>query len=191
MASRAVDLLIAYRVIKLLVTPFRNQEAFKTGIIDDQGKVLKPYRLLKTGKEKKSYTMLHRFVFNLKRILGKVGLGGKIGSFAVALGLLIKEDKDFYNEHGKNLESTCVKYLKSVDEFNYTEELNEEYFVERVLKSGKYDLKTELYDGDNFLPKGTIVQCNEDTKPFTTAFGMDIYNIDGRIVPGDYLNAII
>ena len=34
MASRAVDLLIAYRVIKLLVTPFDKQEAFKTGIID-------------------------------------------------------------------------------------------------------------------------------------------------------------
>ena len=115
MASRAVDLLIAYRVIKLLVTPFKNQEAFKTGIIDADGKVLRPYRLLKTGKDKKSYTMLHRFVFNLKRILGKVGLGGKIGSFAVALGLLLKEDKEFYTEHGKNLESTCVKYFKSID----------------------------------------------------------------------------
>ena len=42
MASRAVDLLIAYRVIKLLVTPFKNQAAFKTGIIDADGKVLKP-----------------------------------------------------------------------------------------------------------------------------------------------------
>ena len=52
MASRAVDLLIAYRVIKLLVTPFDKQEAFKTGIIDKNGKVLKPNRLLKTSKEK-------------------------------------------------------------------------------------------------------------------------------------------
>ena len=36
--------------------------------------------------------MLHRFVFNLKRILKKVGLGSRLGSF-VALKLLIKEDK--------------------------------------------------------------------------------------------------
>lgn len=191
MASRAVDLLIAYRVIKLLVTPFKNQEAFKTGIIDADGKVLRPYRLLKTGKDKKSYTMLHRFVFNLKRILGKVGLGGKIGSFAVALGLLLKEDKEFYTEHGKNLESTCVKYLKSIDEFNYTQDLNEEYFVETKLLKGNYSLKDDLFDGDDFLPAGTTIKCNEDTKPFITAFGMDIYNIDGRIVPGEYLNAII
>ena len=139
MASRAVDLLIAYRVIKLLVTPFKNSPAFRAGIIDDKGKVLKPYRLLKTSKEKSSYTMLHRFVFNMKRILGKVGLGSKLGSFAVALGLLLKEDKDFYSEHGKNIERTCYKYLKSIDEFNYTETLNEEYFNERVLK--------HIYDG--------------------------------------------
>ena len=190
MAIRAVDLLIAYRVIKLLVTPFKNSEAFKAGIIDDKGKVLKPYRLLKSTKEKSSYTMLHRFVFNMKRILGKVGLGSKLGSFAVALGLLLKEDKEFYDEHGKNLERTCYKYLKSIDEFNYTETLNEEYFIERVLRAGKYDLKSDLFDGDNFLPKGTIVQCNENTKPYITALGIDIYNINGRLVPGDYLNAI-
>jgi hypothetical protein len=191
MASRAIDLLIAYRVIKLLVTPFKNQEAFRTGIIDADGKVLKPYRLIKTQKEKSSYTMLHRFVFNLKRILGKVGLGGKIGSFAVALGLLLKEDKDFHNEHGKNLESTCVKYLRSINELKYVQELNEEYFVETKLIKGNYELKDELFNGDEFLPKGTSVKCNEDTKPFTTAFGMDIYSIDGLIVPGDYLNARI
>ena len=111
MASRAVDLLIAYRVIKLLVTPFKNQEAFKTGIIDADGKVLKPYRLLKTGAEKSSYTMLHRFVFNLKRILQKVGLGIRLGSFAVALALLIKEDKSMA-QHKDLIESAVITYLK-------------------------------------------------------------------------------
>jgi hypothetical protein len=71
MASRAVDLLITYRVIKLLVTPFEKQEAFKQGIIDKDGNVLKPNRTLKTTQEKRAYTTLHRFVFNLKRILKK------------------------------------------------------------------------------------------------------------------------
>ena len=40
MANRPVDLLIAYRVIKMLVTPFKDQPAYKYGIIDDKGKVL-------------------------------------------------------------------------------------------------------------------------------------------------------
>ena len=69
MASRGIDFLITYRVVKLLVTPFEKQEAYKFGIIDDKGKVLKKYKSLKTEKERKSYTLLHRFVFNLKRIL--------------------------------------------------------------------------------------------------------------------------
>ena len=38
MANRAVDLVITYRVVKMLVTPFERQEAFKYGIIDKDGK---------------------------------------------------------------------------------------------------------------------------------------------------------
>ena len=59
MANRAVDLVITYRVIKLLVTPFTKQEAFKFGIIDKDGKVLRKNKSLKTRAEKKSYTILH------------------------------------------------------------------------------------------------------------------------------------
>ena len=122
MASRGIDFLITYRVVKLLVTPFEKQEAFKFGIIDEKGKVLRKYKSLKTEKERKSYTLLNRFVFNLKRILQKVGLGGKLGSFAVALALLIKEDKSFAT-HKTLIESTVIKYLK--DEKLFEEMLNE------------------------------------------------------------------
>ena len=122
MASRGIDFLITYRVVKLLVTPFEKQEAYKFGIIDDKGKVLKKYKTLKLEKERKSYTLLHRFVFNLKRILQKVGLGSKLGSFAVALALLIKEDKKFA-EHKTLIEQTVIKYLK--EENLYNEMLNE------------------------------------------------------------------
>ena len=116
MASRGIDFLITYRVVKMLVTPFEKQEAFKFGIIDEKGKVLRKYKSLKTEKERKSYTLLNRFVFNLKRILQKVGLGGKLGSFAVALALLIKEDKSFAT-HKTLIESTVIKYLKDENLF--------------------------------------------------------------------------
>ena len=71
--------------MKLLVTPFDKQEAFKYGIIDKKGKVLRKWSTINKSQEKKSYTILHRFIFNLKRILQKAGLGGKLGTFAVAL----------------------------------------------------------------------------------------------------------
>ena len=108
--SRAIDLIITYRVVKLLVTPFEKQPAFKAGIIDADGKVLRKFKEVK-GSERKHYTMLHRFVFNLKRILKKVGLGSRLGSFAVALALLIKEDKS-YAEHKDTIESAVITYLK-------------------------------------------------------------------------------
>ena len=109
MASRLIDTLITYRIIKLLSTPFEKQEAFKQGIIDKDGKVLKRNRDLKTDKEKSAYTYLHRFIFNLKRILGKVGLGSKLGSFAVSLALLLKEKKE-YHQHKTLIERTIVTY---------------------------------------------------------------------------------
>ena len=38
--GRVIDALIAYRLLKLLVTPFNKTKAYKMGIIDDKGKVL-------------------------------------------------------------------------------------------------------------------------------------------------------
>jgi len=108
--SRAIDLIITYRVVKMLVTPFNKFKAFDLGIIDEKGKSLRKMKEVK-GSERKHYTMLHRFVFNLKRILQKVGLGSRLGSFAVALALLIKEDKSMA-QHKDLIESAVITYLK-------------------------------------------------------------------------------
>ena len=111
MANRPVDLLIAYRVIKMLVTPFKDQPAYKYGIIDDKGNVLIKFKDVKGTAEKRSYTVLHRFVFNLKRILSNVGIRGKLGSFAVAAALLLRENKR-YAIHKETIESAVITYLK-------------------------------------------------------------------------------
>ena len=39
--SRAIDLFVAYRFLRILTTPWEQQEAFKLGIIDKDGKLLK------------------------------------------------------------------------------------------------------------------------------------------------------
>jgi len=117
MANRPVDLLIAYRVIKMLVTPFNKQPAFKYGIIDKDGNVLKKYNTIKGTEEKRAYTILHKFVFNLKRILAKVGIRGALGSFAVAAALLLKENKEYKN-HKTLIESTIIKWLKETNQYD-------------------------------------------------------------------------
>ena len=114
--SRAIDLIITYRVVKMLVTPFEKFKAFELGIIDKDGKNLIKMKQVK-GSERKHYTMLHRFVFNLKRILKKVGLGSRLGSFGVALALLVKEDKS-YLQHKDAIESAVITYLKEENLYN-------------------------------------------------------------------------
>ena len=152
MANRAVDLIITYRVVKLLATPFEKQEAFKYGIIDKDGKVLRKFRTLKTTAEKKSYTMLHRFIFNLKRILAKAGLGGRLGTFAVALGLLIREDKN-YAEHKSLIESAVISYLKETDQYDNL--LNEE---------------------------GEVPTFEPEQDVFCNCFGIDVYELEDKLV---------
>ena len=152
MANRAVDLIITYRVIKLLVTPFNRQEAYKYGIIDDKGKVLRKFKTLQKPEEKKAYTLLHRFVFNLKRILQKVGLGSRIGSFAVALALLIKENKE-YAQHKLIIESAIVTYLKQTNQYD--------------------DLLKEEGEVPTFEPEQDV---------FCNCFGIDVYELEDRLV---------
>ena len=152
--SRAIDFIITYRVVKLLVTPFEKQPAFKAGIIEKDGKVLRKYKTIKGG-ERKHYTMLHRFVFNLKRILKKVGLGSRLGGFAVALALLIKEDKSM--AVNKDLiESAVVTYLK--EENLYDMLLNEVREIPDIKQEpymtcfgvSVYEQNGELVSEDNY-----------------------------------------
>jgi hypothetical protein len=116
MASRAIDMLITYRVVKLLITPWEKQEAFKQGIIDKKGKVLRPNKTLQASKDKKAYTYLHRFVFNMKRLFGKVGLGSRFGSFFAALAMVLKEDKQLMVNKDA-IEAGLVEYLKETNQY--------------------------------------------------------------------------
>ena len=89
--SKLTDNLIAYRIHKKLIVPFNQTDAFKLGIIDENGKSLKKYSELKTTKEQDAYTYLDRLVFNLKRIINRLPGGeSKIKSLTSAL-FLIKE----------------------------------------------------------------------------------------------------
>ena len=121
--GRAIDLLITYRVIKLLVTPWNKHEAYKYGIIDDNGKVLRKTKDLKTAKEKDSYTILHRFVFNLKRLLGLLPGGKtKFASYAAALALLLKENKDV---NAIEIERALYKHLVENNLVAYNDDIKE------------------------------------------------------------------
>jgi len=107
----AVDTYLAYRFVKLLVTPWENTEAYKLGVIDDDGKVLKSRRQRKTAEEKRSYNTFHRLVYNLKKIVQKIPfMRGKLGSLASAL-FLIKEYCHATLDDKLLIEKTFNKYI--------------------------------------------------------------------------------
>jgi len=62
-----VDTILSFIIIKKLVTPITRTQAFKLGLVNGAGKVIKEPI---TDKEKGSLTLLDRIVFKLKRLLG-------------------------------------------------------------------------------------------------------------------------
>ena len=148
--GRVIDALIAYRVLKLLVTPFNRTKAFKFGIIDDKGKVLiKSKDLPNSGPQREAYTLLIRFVFNLKRLLSKVGVRGPLRTSAAAALAFFKE------ENGQNLEieKTVYKHLRENGlEFQVDENYGE------PLRHGTYRVNRDITD----LEGDIVININEE-----------------------------
>jgi hypothetical protein len=93
--SRFVDAIITYRILKKLTTPFDETEAYRLGIIDAQGKVLKKWNDLNSVEERDAYTILDRMIFRLKRIIQKVPVENRrISSYAAALSLVREHHAD-------------------------------------------------------------------------------------------------
>ena len=164
--GRVIDALIAYRVLKLLVTPFNRTKAFKLGIIDDKGKVLiKSKDLPNSGPQREAYTLLIRFVFNLKKLLGKVGIRGPLGTSAAAALAFFKE------ENGQNLEveKTVYKHLREKGfEFQVDENYGE------PLRPGTYRVNRDITD----LEGDIVININEEVifeGNTDTIMGYDIF----------------
>ncbi len=123
--SRFVDSVIAYRILRLLVVPFNETEAFNLGIIDQNGKELKKMSQLNTVAERDAYTILHRMIFRIKRIIQKVPIENKkLVSYAAALSLVKEHANDKYEPI--DLETRFLSRLKT----NLNEEIE---FVEDYL----------------------------------------------------------
>lgn len=125
--SSAIDNLIAFKVLYMLVTPFEKTGAFKYGIIDKNGNPLKKSKDLKTSEEKDSYTQLDRLVFSLKRLLAKVPGGSSQFASLVAAYYLIKENQD----KSSILENDLLIVLNSINRGLHL--LEEELDVEEFL----------------------------------------------------------
>ena len=184
--GRAVDLFVTYRFLKLLTTPFEKTDAFKLGIIDANGhriklpKSTKPAVELTTSELKNSYTILHKLIFNIKKLFAKVpGLRTKVGTYAAALFLL----KDTFKEHVEDpdmFEKEFMKYLKE-NNIELDREISEEVIgFGEVLPKGEYVLKNDILNKEEeelTAKKGDKVIAFADESPIDTVLGVEIFPV--------------
>ena len=174
--SRAVDLFVTYRFLKLLVTPWKKQEAYKLGIIDANGKNLIKSSKFEREEQRAAFTLLHRLVFNLKRIMMKIPfVRSQLGTYATALFLL--------KEHYKieNLpEAEVTKYLLENKLIDLNDNISEEVIgFGNMLPAGEYKLKDQVTADDDEIDaqSGDIVSALEDTPPSDRILGVDIFPV--------------
>ena len=129
--SRIIDNLIAYKVLKMLVTNFTDTEAFKLGIIDAKGKNLRKANTLSTAEEKDAYTFLNRLVFNMKKIINRLPGGeSKIKSLTAAL-WLVKETYESGSRSTAMMQEKFDKLMTMMD--NRVSLVEEELLVKKFM----------------------------------------------------------
>jgi hypothetical protein len=150
--SRFVDAIIVYRILRKLATPFEETDAFKMGIIDAKGKILRKFTSLKDDKEKDAYTLLDRLVWRIKRIIERVPFESrKVASFAAAMAL-VKENVEA-NTEPVDLELQLMQRIKQ----DLTEEiaLVEEFFNQPQIKSFRMFVEDGMAVGGGFSGQAT------------------------------------
>lgn len=115
--KQGADAVYTFRFIRTLVLDWKNTDAYKLGLIDQNGKKLKSPE---TNEENNAYTFFHRVIFNIKRLFEKLpgSLTTKLSSYVAALRLLQEET-------GLS-EQELVEMFERAG-FEFEDELNENY----------------------------------------------------------------
>ena len=177
--SRVGDITYALRFLKLLVTPWEKMNAFKYGIIDKKGKKLRKPEL---PIEKSVYTIFHRLVFNIKRLLNAAGSGvaGKIATYASAL-FLIKDHTGMSEDEIKHV-------LDQMDETDWDQlPVNESKWFQNEdnqLNPGEYTLTRDIASpitGEYIGFAKSKVVVEDVTEPYDTFLNCSVYKVKHKL----------
>ena len=171
LVKRAADLTYAFRFIRMMVMDWKDWDAYKLGIIDENGKRNRNVKL-DNDEKKSAYTPFIRLAANIKRLIAKVpGGGSKLGSFASALFLIKEKVGD------KGIKSICEEM--NVEVLDFLNEKNEWFLLdEKQLSPGIYKVTNpKLLNGscaEIVWPKDQV-RIQDDCFPVGDVFGVDIY----------------
>ena len=169
----AADTVYAFRFIRMMVMDWKSWDAYKEGIIDENGKRLKEVKL-DTDSKRSAYTPFVRLVANIKRLVAKIpGGGSKLGSFASAL-YLVKEKA---NLSEKGVKSICEKC--DIEVLDFLNENNEWFLLEdKQLSPGVYRVNNPKLlnkSCSELVWAKDQIRIKDDCFPVGDVFGVDIY----------------
>lgn len=170
------DTIYTFRFLKLLVTPWKDTPAYALGVIDSNGgPLIKVKDLAKDQRE--VYSMFHRLVFKIKRLMNKVP-GGKsqIGSYAAAL-WLIKEETKLSDQ-----QILSVLAESNIDFDLDNTIINESFIVGNYceLLPGVYKLTNDIVmpsTGEELALEGTSVICHGNEEIVGNICGLNVYKV--------------
>jgi len=173
MIKGAIDLAYTFRFIRMLVLDWKSWDAYKQGVIDENGKRNKDVKL-DTDEKKNSYTHFIRLCANVKRLLNKVpGGGSKLGSFAAALYLV----KEKYSLSDNKLRKILRE--SGFDSSSILAEENQWFLLEdKQLSPGVYRINNPKILNKSFeemVWAKDQIRIEEDSYPVGDVFGIDIY----------------
>jgi hypothetical protein len=169
------DFFYSLRFLRLLTTPWNKTKAFELGVLDDNGVVIKKPE---TSEEKGSYTLFHKLVFNLKRLLNKIPLGkSTLASYAAAL-YLIKENT---NMSDKAI-SKVLKNATGIDisQIDLTEHIEDKWYLvneSNCIQESSYTLLRDIalpITGAVLAKSNTSIIVKEHA-PVGHIFGIAVY----------------
>ena len=169
--KRAADLAYTFRFIRMMAMDWKSWDAYKLGIIDENGKRQRNVKL-DNDEKKSAYTPFIRLAANLKRLVSAVpGGGSKLGSFASALFLIKEKVGD------KGIKSICEEM--NVEVLDFLNEKNEWFLLdEKQLSPGIYRVQNPKLLNESCAemvwPKDQV-RVQEECYPVGDVFGVDIY----------------
>ena len=132
-------------------------------------------------KKKMVYTVLHKLVFNIKKLFGRFNLRTKLGTYGLRTLFLLKDT--FKEDVDPEMwEKEFMKYLKE-NNIELDNTISEEVeLVNGMLPKGLYKLTQDItFDKEDAdtpdALMGDEVQTFEDTAPSDTVLGVDIFSV--------------
>ena len=174
---KVADTAFALRLLRLMTMPVEKTGAYKAGIIDKDYKRIKDKNELSLS-DKKVYTMFHKLAFNLRKLIRKVPLVGKLSlsSYLAAL-WLIKDHTEMSDEEIRDVltevTGTNTEDIPLVENSLY---INKNYQLDK----GTYILNKNLLlpiTGEELVKEGTEVIVDESIKPCGSILGTPVFEV--------------